>query len=157
MASGVMIPPFELDTGKLPPGQHEASWAEVAARFGGNPQRERILRGLRAALDGLAHAGCRRVWINGSFVTAKAQPQDFDLCWDRTGVDPDALDPVLLDLSDRRSAQHAKYGGAVWPADFMVESGNTILTDFQRDYKNNRAKGIIVIDPARTSPAAQRE
>jgi hypothetical protein len=39
----------------------------------------------------------------------------------------------------------------------MVESGNTILTDFQRDYKNNRAKGIIVIDPARTSPAAQRE
>jgi hypothetical protein len=30
-----MIPPFDR-SGLLPSGVHEATWAEVAARFGGN-------------------------------------------------------------------------------------------------------------------------
>jgi hypothetical protein len=144
-----MIPPFEPTTGKLPPGEHEATWEEVARRFGTTAQRQRLLPGLRTALDALARAGCRRVWLNGSFVTAKEAPQDFDLCWDRSGVEPHRLDPVLLDLTGKRAAQHARFGGAVWPADFVVESGNTILTDFQRDYRNDdRPKGIVVIDLA---------
>ncbi|MBV9281512.1 MAG: hypothetical protein JOZ41_15645 [Chloroflexi bacterium] len=147
-----MIPPFESGTGKLPPGEHEATWAEVARRFGTTAQRQQLLQGLRSALDALARAGCRRVWLNGSFVTAKETPQDFDLCWDRSGVEAHLLDPVLLDLSNKRAGQHATFGGAVWPADFVVESGNTILTDFQRDYKNNdRPKGIVVIDPTSAS------
>jgi hypothetical protein len=144
-----MIPPFEDDTGKLPPGEYKATWDEFVARFGTTAQRQRLLPGLRAALDALAEAGCRRVWVNGSFVTAKDNPADFDLCWDRAGVHHWALDPVLLDLSDHRAAQHAKYGGALWSADLVVESSNTILADFQRDYRNHdRAKGIIVLSIA---------
>ena len=49
-------------------------------------------------------AGCRRVWLNGSFVTARDEPGDFDACWDTDEVDLDALDPVLLDLSNERAA-----------------------------------------------------
>ena len=143
-----MIPPFEPSTGKLPPGEHEATWEEVVRRFGTNSGRQRLLRGLRAALDALARGGCRRAWLNGSFVTVKEAPQDFDLCWDRSGVEAHLLDPVLLDLSNKRAAQHKKFGGAVWPADLIVESGSTILTDFQRDYMNDdRPKGIVVLDP----------
>jgi hypothetical protein len=144
-----VLPPFEPGTRQLPPGEHEATWEEVVRRFGRNAQRQRLLRGLRAALDALACAGCRRVWLNGSFVTAKETPQDFDLCWDPSSVEPHLLDPVLLDLGNKRAVQHAAFGGAVWPADLVVESGNTILTDFQRDDKNDdRPKGIVVIDPA---------
>jgi hypothetical protein len=141
-----VIPAFESDTQKLPPGIHEASWDEFVERFGYTRQRQRLLDGLRAALDALARAGCKRVWVDGSFVTAKQVPGDFDACWDPDGVDRDALDPVILDLSDGRSAQHAKYGGALWPADFVVESGNTILCDFQRDYsRHDRPKGIVML------------
>ncbi len=144
-----MIPPFERDTGQLPPGEHKAGWNEFVESFGATPHRQRLIVGLRAALEVLAAARCERVWVDGSFVTAKEHPGDFDACWDPVGVDPDLLDPVILDLSNKRAAQQAKYGGALWPADLVVESGNTILTDFQRDYlHNNRHKGIILLNLA---------
>ena len=55
-----MIPPFDPATGALPPGIHEASWAEIVSRFGYNPDRQRLLVGLRFALAGLGFAGCKR-------------------------------------------------------------------------------------------------
>ncbi len=64
----------------------------------------------------LAQAGCRVVYLNGSFVTAKEHPRDYDACWGLTGVDVDALDPVLLDFDDDRAAQRAKYGSELFPA-----------------------------------------
>jgi hypothetical protein len=145
-----LIPPFEQNTGKLPPGEHEASWDEFAARFGSSPHRRQLLIGLRCALDALAQAGCRRVWIDGSFVTTTEHPADFDACWDPEGVERRLVDPVILDLSNKRAAQHARFGGALWPADLVVESGNTVLTDFQHDYLNHgRPKGIVVLALAR--------
>ena len=72
-----MIPPFQAD-GNLPPGTHTATWGEVARRFGGNPRRDWLLAGLRRALDNPQSAGCRRVYLNGSFVPSKPLPDDFD-------------------------------------------------------------------------------
>src|SRR5919109_4373198 len=100
-----MIPPFEPSTGLLPAGVHEATWEELVARFGWTPHRLALLAGLKAALDALRVAGCRRVYIDGSFVTAKEAPGDFDGCWEMPGVDPDLLDPVLLTFDNRRAAQ----------------------------------------------------
>jgi len=91
---------FDPDTGRLPEGEHVATWDDVVERFGWNPRRRQLLDGLGEAIDLLAAAGCRRLWLNGSFVTAKDEPGDFDACWDTTGVDLDRLDPVLLDLTN---------------------------------------------------------
>jgi len=55
-----MTPPFELSTGLLPAGIHEATWEELVARFGWTPYRLTLLAGLKAALDALRLAGCRR-------------------------------------------------------------------------------------------------
>ena len=52
--------------------------------------------------------GCIRY---GSFVSANALPGDSDAAWETAGVDPDRLDPVLLDFSNRRAAMKAKYLG----------------------------------------------
>ncbi len=38
--------------------------------------------------------------MNGSFVTAKDEPGDFDACWDTDYVGLDALNPLLPDLSN---------------------------------------------------------
>ncbi|MGH9855415.1 MAG: DUF6932 family protein, partial [Blastocatellia bacterium] len=110
-----MIPPFRRN-GTLPPGVHWTTWEEFADRFGGNQHRQDLLAGLKAALENLQQAGCPEVYIDGSFVTAKAEPQDFDGCWSKVGVDPDKLDPVLLDFSQDRAAQKAKYGGELFIA-----------------------------------------
>ncbi len=82
-----MIPPYERETGNLPLGIHEAPWSEILVCFGSTPRRLSLLAGLQSALDRLRRAGCARAYLDGSFVTAKAAPNDFDVCWEMAGVD----------------------------------------------------------------------
>jgi hypothetical protein len=82
----VSIPSFLAESGCLPAGEHDATWAEVLERFGWNQTRQAQLDGLADALRLLAGAGCTKVWLNGSFVTAKDEPGDFDAVWDTKGI-----------------------------------------------------------------------
>ena len=99
-------------------------------------------------MDLLAAAGCRRLWLNGSFVTAKDEPADLGACWDTDGVDLDALDPVLLDLADHRAAQKARFGGEFFPNVIETQSGLTFVEFFQNERDTSR-KGIVVIELAK--------
>lgn len=140
-----MIPAFTED-GCLPPGIHLAMWFEFALRYGTNDHRKRLLQGMRGALQNLKQAGCPGVFIDGSFVTSKAYPNDYDGCWDATGVDPTLLDPVLLDFTNERAAQKAKYGGELFVAQGVERaSGRTWVEFFQFDQDDN-PKGIVAID-----------
>ena len=141
-----MIPPFDT-VGNLPPGIHWVTWEDLAKHFGTSPYRSKLLEGLKRALQSLADAGCQSVYIDGSFVTAKEIPGDFDACWDPVGVDGTRLDPVLLDFTNRRAAQKAKYGGELFPSLALADpAGNTFLEFFQIDKRTGEAKGIIAID-----------
>ncbi len=103
--------------------------------------------GLRAALENLKGAGCRTVHINGSFVTSKDFPNDYDACWEEPGVDPAALDPVLLTFDPGRATQKAKYMGELFPASIIADTGGLSFLDFfQTDKDTGRPKGIIAID-----------
>jgi len=142
----LVIPEFD-DLGRLPPGVHFASWDEIVARFGGSAWRRRLLAGLKGALASLKTAGCCVVYIDGSFVTAKRTPGDFDACWEEAGVEPDVLDPVLLEFSNKRSAQKAKFRGELFPAsDTADPDGNSFVKFFQTDKATGDPKGIIAID-----------
>jgi hypothetical protein len=142
-----MIPAFDPATGNLPSGVHEATWAEVVARYGTTPHRLALLAGLKAALDALHVAGCQRAYVDGSFTTAKAQPEDFDGCWEIEGVDLARLDPVLKTFTNRREAQKRAFGGELFPADWEADaSGTHFLEFFQRDRDAGRPKGIIALD-----------
>jgi hypothetical protein len=139
-----MIPPFDANTGRLPEGVHEASWDEIVQRFGWNQRRRELLDGLAEVIELLARAGCRRLWLNGSFVTAKDEPGDFDACWDTESVDLDAIDPVLLDLSSGRVEQKRRFGGELFPN--IIESGSGLLfTEFFQNDLDAGRKGIVVI------------
>ncbi|SRR6266542_546971 len=147
-----VIPAFDR-LGRLPPGVHVATWDDIVSRFSGTSRRNRLLDGLRSALASLKEAGCSVAYIDGSFVTAKPEPGDFDACWDEHGVDPDVLDPVLLDFSKKRAAQKAKFGGELFPAsDFADLAGNSFLLFFQTDRATGDQKGIIAIDLRRWQP-----
>lgn len=141
-----MIPEFD-ENGNLPPGIHESSWIEVVDRFGWTFQRRRLLKGLKAALESLRRAGCRSAYLDGSFVTAKDHPNDYDGCWDVEGVTPHLLDPILLMLDDGRAAQKAKYLGEFFPAQMTeLGSGRVFLEFFQTDKESGQPKGIIRLD-----------
>lgn len=143
-----MIPPFDPLTGYLPPGQYDAAWAEVVAAYGYTPYRQLLLHGLRAALDNLAAAYCTRVYLNGSFVTTKITPGDFDMCFEPVGVDPTILDPILkLVGPSRRMLQRAKYRGEVLSARAAADRRGTLYVNYFQGDVAGRAKGILVRDP----------
>ena len=140
-----MVPPFDRE-GHLPPGIHLVDWCEFEAKFGSTAYRRSILDGLHRALLALRRANCVTAYIDGSFVSNKSLPGDFDGCWSVAGVDPTLLDPVLLDFDNGRAAQKAKYLGEFFPAEFREgTSGETWLDFFQQD-KDGKPKGIIAID-----------
>jgi hypothetical protein len=141
-----VIPLFD-ERGNLPPGIHEATWDEVVEHYAINERRQQLLDGLHDALISLRAAGCPRAYLDGSFVTDKELPGDFDVCWEISGVDASLLDAELLDFSDRRAAQKARYGGELFPAQATAEPAGTAFLDyFQRDRDTGEPKGIIAID-----------
>jgi len=134
-------------SGNLPKGIHESTWDEIEARFGTNDRRRELLEGLRRAVISLRDAGCLRVYIDGSFVTAKERPGDFDGCWEVAGVDPDLLDPVLLTFVDARAEQKARFGGELFPAEASADPHGTRFLDyFQQDKLTGEPKGIVSLD-----------
>ena len=133
--------------GELPPGMHLATLEEVEAVFVTTPRRRRLFEGLRRAIQNLRAAGVRRVFIDGSFVTTKADPNDVDGCWEWTEeVHLDLLDPVLLDFTQARQAMRDKYGVDFFLATWVeAGSGLTFLDFFQRN-RADELKGIIQLD-----------
>lgn len=144
-----MIPKFNK-SGNLPPGIHNASWEEFTERFGKNDRRKELLKGLEQATLNLKIAGCTLVYIDGSFISSKEIPGDYDGCWKIDGVNPDLLDPIFLDeddLANERVKQKEKYGGEMFPADIPEGmSGKTFLEFFQLDGSTGETKGIIAIE-----------
>ena len=141
-----MLPQINPHTGYLPPGVHQALWTEVVSQFGLNSHRNRLLVGLYDALANLAEAGCRKVLLDGSFVSAKPLPNDYDGAWEPDGVDFDLLDPVLLDFSNGRAAMKAKFGGELFPASDKAGRG-ILFRDFFLTDRNGVRKGVVEIDP----------
>ncbi len=141
-----MVIPALVD-GVLPPGEWSASWSEVVEAFGTSDWRRFLLDGCRRALLSLQAAGCRRIWIDGSFVTGKAHPGDIDACYDPVGVGASLLHPALRDLSHGRPAQKAEFGCEFFPN--IVEGGSgKFFVEFFQEGRDGRTKGIVAIDLA---------
>ena len=148
-----MIPAFVKKgpaKGKLPPGVHESTWADFCARYAVTPRRRDILTGLEQAVSDLKAAGCQRIYVDGSFVTDKPLPGDFDLCWEPSGVNMKKLNPVLtMQLPNWRSLQKQLYKGELFLATMQeTSSGISFVEYFQRDTRltRNLIKGIIAIN-----------
>lgn len=147
-----MIPEFD-ENGNLLPGIHWATWEEFVNRFGTTPRRLRMIEGLKTAMEQLQSAGCQTIYIDGSFVTNKSNPGDFDACWDSDGVDINYLEsiaPTLYNFAHKRAEQKARYRGEIFPSNYPANSyGTTYLDFFQFDTRTDTHKGIIAIDLVR--------
>ena len=95
-------------------------------------------------VSALSVAGCSTVYLNGSFVTAKPLPNDFDGCWEPVGVDIAKLDPVLLDFDNRRAAQKAKYFGEMFVSSGMAAPGTSFWISFNRKRPAGRPRALLV-------------
>ena len=129
----------------LPPGIHEATLDETSRRFSFNPRRATLLEGFARAYASLWGAGCRAVYLNGSLVTNKPLPGDFDACWDPTGVDESRLHPALLDFAEGRKQQKLVFGGELFPSRPRLDGSIPFVTFFSVDRETGRQKGLVRI------------
>lgn len=134
--------------GLLEPGIHTIKWDEFYDIFSFSDKRRLLLVGLKKALLNLKVAGCPCVYIDGSFVTKKIEPNDFDACWHICEeMKWDKLDPVFCDFSNGRLAQKVKFGGEFFPHNCSeTGSGLSFLQFFQRDKNTGEPKGIVRIE-----------
>ena len=129
------MPPFN-EQGYLPPGVYEIRWQELMERFATSTGRQRIVTGLAAALRKLAIAGCTRVIIGGSFISAKVEPRDFDAYYDNFGLDFELLDPLFVEDTD---SQQDVFCGELFPT---IGYDRFLQTD-----KEGNPRGVVALDP----------
>jgi hypothetical protein len=137
---------FDSHTGYLSPGIHALAWREFSDLFVWNERRQWLCGGLYRALNNLRNAGCKTVLIDGSFVTRKELPSDYDAAFNPEGIAGAYLDPVLIKHSDGRRAMKAKYFGDIFPWAHSASTGGAVYIDFFQTDRDGVVKGIVAID-----------
>ncbi len=145
-----MIPSFVITPNAqwpiLPAGVFDASIEEIEIRFATTDKRRSLFVGLNNALNNFFLAGCQQIFLDGSFVTAKPEPSDYDALWDPRFVNPTLLDPVFLDLAKGTGSQKTKYLGEFFPVTaFEGASRRSFFEFFQIEKHSGSPKGIIRI------------
>lgn len=142
------LPDFR-DDGWLPPGHHQITWDELIANFGGTPDspRQAILQRVILWRDrARSHGLTGRLLLNGSFISTKPAPGDFDAIFvgaegveERLATNPEAQ--LLLNYLVCKEL----YGGDLL---FFSEAACRKYPEFCRldgfDYsKNMTPKGLV--------------
>lgn len=134
--------------GNLVEGIHVMTLEEFEIEFGSNYHRNKIIGGLKIGMAELKDCGCKKIYIDGSFVTKKEYPGDFDACWDESGVDLLRLKSeygTIINFDNHRKAQKERYFGEFFPMSFPADEHMLFLYFFQKDRDGNK-KGIVQID-----------
>jgi len=134
--------PFKV----LEPGEHVATLDQIEELFANNEHRKWLFEGFKRGVNIFKKAGCKKIYLDGSFVTDKEKPGDFDACWDPSGVDLKKLDPVLLQFDNKRDAQKKKYFGEFFPSTILADHTNMFKDYFQKDKYTGMDKGIICLE-----------
>jgi hypothetical protein len=71
------------------------SYEEFRFHFGTNPRRIEQIDNASRYFYIFSLCGCTSVYIDGSFISKKEHPEDIDLCFDLTDVDPKKLERLF--------------------------------------------------------------
>ena len=136
--------PAVLPNGELPPGEYQASLDDIEARYGVSTDcRKLLMQGLHKAARNFELSDVSTLWINGSFITDKEEPNDIDGCWEYTSaIDTKKLDPVFL---GSRKEIKKKYGLDFFIANIIEAGSGLPFPKFFQVNSNGDPKGIIVV------------
>ncbi len=137
------------ENGTLVPGVHAVSWDEFVSEFGFNSHRLSLIEGLKKAIDDLKSAGCKRIYVDGSFVSKKVTPNDYDACWEHAGMDMEKLYndyPIFFDVRPPRANQKKYYKGELFIAAAVAKLNPiTMYINFFQSDREDKPKGVISI------------
>lgn len=141
----MVLPQFN-SLGYLPDGEYAVTLKDIEQRFGcSNVRRRTLMHGLKLASKALFDAGVTRIYVDGSFVSDKENPNDIDGCWSfDASVNLDKLDPIFV-CRNSRFAVKRRYGLDLFIAESTEASTKTPFPKFFRTSKDGNAKGILLI------------
>jgi hypothetical protein len=148
----VALPAFN-EAGDLPPGVHGATLSEVLERFGqGSVQRCAVADRLNRLYQLAALTGqLARFVVFGSFVTAKAEPNDIDIIllmedtFDLASVTGEAA------LVFQHLEAHARFGASVfWTRCSGAIGGEQAMIEYWQVRRQGGQRGIVEILPEGT-------
>jgi hypothetical protein len=140
------IPDFRED-GWLPVGHHTATWEEVSERFDGTAggRRAILTERLLKLRDDLRACGVSGIIVlDGSYISAKLEPGDFDLLLIAPAdiqVRKDT-NPSLADILDAEASEQRGYSLFYIPDDSPMQEMLRGLWDFS---KEGVPKGIVEV------------
>jgi hypothetical protein len=135
-----------LPNGNLVPGIHLLTWVAFVEEYGYNQRRRDLIGGLELAMKQLSICGCDIIYVDGSFVTQKENPGDYDACWEDKSITVDfkmlsTKYPVLL--RGYHDEQYLMYKGDLRPASLRPNWRYDFLYFFTHDEYDDSEKGII--------------
>ena len=146
------LPGFN-EAGDLPPGIHSVTLSEVLARFGqGSVQREAVADRLTRIYQLASSTGqVARVAVFGSFITAKAEPNDIDILL----LMEDAFDlaAVVGEATGvfQHLEAHARFGASVfWTRRSGAMGGEQAMIEYWQVRREGGQRGIVEILPEGT-------
>jgi hypothetical protein len=135
-----MVSAFDSN-GNLPPGVHDATIEEIKQRFAYNAHRAKLFEGLVEVTELLTRCDCPEVYLDGSFVTEKNEPQDYDLCYEPAGIKPTAeFKKFLLSRIERKERYKGDIFARLPQPPYEIDHVEHWQTD-----KEGNIKGIIRI------------
>ena len=143
----IMTIPSLNENGELEEGEYEATLDEIEAVYGRSTDRRKLLmQGLRDAAENLEKSGVRRIWVNGSFITDKDEPNDIDGCWEYNDLmDLNVVDPVFLSMNSREDVKK-KYGLDFFIAQQIEGGSGKPFPKFFQVNREGEPKGIIFVE-----------
>ena len=146
------LPAFN-EAGDLPPGVHSATLSEVLERFGrGSVQRCAVADRLNRLYQLVASTGqLARFVVFGSFVTAKAEPNDIDILL----LMEDTFDLASVTGEAALVFQHleaqARFGASVfWTRRSGAMGGEQAMIEYWQVRRQSGHRGIVEILPEGT-------
>jgi predicted nucleotidyltransferase len=145
----VSLPDF-TENAELPPGVHRATLRETLERFGSGSSRRKVIASrLQRIYELAASTGqVARFVVFGSFVTAKAEPNDVDLFL----LMEDAFDAGQVVGEARLLFDHAiaqaHFGASVfWLRPLTALGGEQETIDYWQIKREGGQRGIVEIIP----------
>jgi len=115
------------DNGVLDPGIHKMTWEEFDDSFSFSERRKELLEGLEKVVAILQEIGASHIYIDGSFVTSKLMPGDWDACFDCSKEKIiELVNKYKYPLFDRK-LQKLLYKGELFHARWEADEYGTIF------------------------------
>jgi hypothetical protein len=143
-----VLPDFNSE-GDLSAGVHRVGWEEFVSRFGQSTLRRVWLLERFEVLLQLATATgkLRRIFVWGSFVTAKPNPKDLDiLLLMDADFEVDAISPHAQEVFDATRAKLRFHSDVFWARISIGEDILALWLDTYQTTRSFRKRGIVELE-----------